>query len=62
MREIRPDFLLRVQAILRERPSASREYLVNAWGLQPFGSDYDAWVRAVDEALKPQPEQGRLAL
>ena len=46
----RSDFPARIR-LLTADIGRDRAALINAWGAEPFGSDYDAWRKAVDAEL-----------
>ncbi len=46
----RSDFPARIRQLIAEY-GRDRGLLINAWGFEPFGADYDAWVAAVDAEL-----------
>lgn len=46
----RSDFPARIRILIADL-RRDRDALINAWGYEPFGADYNAWVAAVDAEL-----------
>ena len=46
----RADFPARIRQLMADI-GRDRDALINAWGYEPFGHDYKAWIRAVDAEL-----------
>ncbi len=46
----RADFPARIRQLIADI-GRDRAALINAWGAEPFGSEYAAWIKAVDAEL-----------
>jgi hypothetical protein len=55
----RADFPARIRILIADL-GLDRGALINAWGFEPFGADYNAWVAAVDAELAKTAEPIKL--